>query len=92
MDSFFAATGKPFKVEPVNMDVDSIRTIERTEVLSAMKGDPGDAPERLVSTASLGGFRAIRAKVRVEEGIAILDGAAIDALRLTSGEMVRVRQ
>lgn len=28
VDSFFAATGKPFRVEPVNMDVDSIRTID----------------------------------------------------------------
>ncbi|MBO9377190.1 arginine N-succinyltransferase [Sphingomonas histidinilytica] len=71
---------------------DSIRTIERTEVLAAMKGDPADAPERLVSTASIGGFRAIRTKVRIEEGIAVLDGEAIDALRLKSGEMVRVRQ
>lgn len=28
VDSLFAATGKPFLVEPVNMDVDSIRTID----------------------------------------------------------------
>lgn len=28
VDSLFAATGKPFVVEPVNLDVDSVRTIE----------------------------------------------------------------
>lgn len=28
VDSLFAATGKPFSVEPVNLDVDSVRTIE----------------------------------------------------------------
>jgi hypothetical protein len=28
VDSFFAATGKPFHVEPVNLDVDSVRTID----------------------------------------------------------------
>lgn len=28
VDSFFAATGKPFDLEPVNLDVDSIRTID----------------------------------------------------------------
>lgn len=28
IDSLFAATGKPFAVEPVNLDLDSVRTIE----------------------------------------------------------------
>lgn len=28
VDSLFAATGKPFTVEPVNLDLDSVRTIE----------------------------------------------------------------
>jgi hypothetical protein len=28
LDSLFAATGKPFTLEPVNLDVDSVRTIE----------------------------------------------------------------
>lgn len=28
VDSFFAATGKPFALEPVNLDIDSVRTIE----------------------------------------------------------------
>jgi hypothetical protein len=28
VDSFFAATGKPFQIEPVNLDVDSVRTID----------------------------------------------------------------
>lgn len=28
VDSLFAATGKPFQVEPVNLDIDSVRTID----------------------------------------------------------------
>lgn len=28
VDSFFSATGKPFDLEPVNLDIDSVRTIE----------------------------------------------------------------
>ncbi len=28
VDSFFAATGKPFVLEPINLDVDSVRTID----------------------------------------------------------------
>ena len=71
---------------------DTITTIERTSPLPLVQGNPVEAPERLVSTASIEGFRATRAKVRIEDGVAMLDAAAIDALRLKPGELVRVRQ
>jgi arginine N-succinyltransferase len=71
---------------------DSIRTIERTEAMTWVKGNPVEAPERLVSTATIGGFRAIRTKVRIEDDKAVLDAGAIDGLRLKAGELVRVRQ
>ncbi|KQX18349.1 arginine N-succinyltransferase [Sphingomonas sp. Root50] len=71
---------------------DSIRTIDRSDTLPIAGGDPGDAPERLVSTTSIKGFRATRARVMVDGGRAVLDSGAIDALRLKPGEMVRVRQ
>ncbi|MES2495247.1 MAG: arginine N-succinyltransferase [Pseudomonadota bacterium] len=71
---------------------DSIRTVDRTEVLPIDRGDTADAPERLVSTGAIEGFRAIRAKVRIDNGKAILDAGAIDALRLKPDDMVRVRQ
>ncbi|ATE67305.1 arginine N-succinyltransferase [Rhizorhabdus dicambivorans] len=71
---------------------DSITTIQRTVALPCAAGDPGDAPELLVSTASVDGFRAVRAKVRFEDGRAMIGAAAIEALRVAPGEMVRVRQ
>lgn len=71
---------------------DSITTIERTVPLPFAMGDPAEAPELLVSTASIDGFRAVRARVRVEDGQALLDAAAIAALRLSPGDIVRVRQ
>ena len=71
---------------------DNITTVQRTSALPVIVGNPVEAPERLVSTASVAGFRATRAKVRIEGGTAMLDAAAIDALRLKTGDMVRVRQ
>ncbi|KRB85894.1 arginine N-succinyltransferase [Sphingomonas sp. Root710] len=71
---------------------DTITTIQRTIALPLVQGDPADAPELLVSTASVSDFRAVRARVRIEDGAAVLDAAAIDALRLKPGETVRVRQ
>jgi len=71
---------------------DTIATIGGTSPFSLVQGDAIDAPERLVSTTSVEGFRAIRAKVRIDNDSAVLDAAAIDALRLNPGERVRVRQ
>jgi arginine N-succinyltransferase len=71
---------------------DSIRTIDRSDTLPVAGGDPEDAPERLVSTTSIEGFRATRARVRIYADKAVLDTGAIDALQLKPGEMVRVRQ
>ena len=70
----------------------AVTTIERTEALPVVVGNPVEAPERLISTTSVEGFRATRAKVRIEHGAATLDAAAMDALRLMEGELVRVRQ
>jgi len=70
---------------------DAIKTVERTTAMPVVLGHPGDAPELLISTVSVKDFRATRAQVRVDEGGAILDGAAMDAMRLKPGEMVRVR-
>jgi len=71
---------------------DAIRTIDRTLALPLVRGNPVEAPERLVSTASIAGFRATRAKVRIEDGTAMIDTRAIEALRLEPGDMVRVRE
>lgn len=71
---------------------ETIKTIERTTALPVVIGNPVEAPERLISTLSVPGFRATRAKVRIEDGAAMLDIAAADALRLKDGDLVRVRQ
>ena len=71
---------------------DTIKTVERTEALAATPGDPADAPERLVSTASVSGFRAARARVRIDGSGAVLDAAVMEAMGLKTGDMVRVRQ
>lgn len=71
---------------------DTIKTIERTTALPFVIGNPVEAPERLVSTVSVPGFRATRAKVLIENGTATLDAATVDAMRLKDDDLVRVRQ
>lgn len=71
---------------------DSIKTIERTAPLTVTAGDPGDAPERLVSTTSVEDFRAVHVKVRIDDGGAIIEQPALDALRLSAGDVARIRQ
>ena len=71
---------------------DTITTIERTSAMAVLSGKPVEAPERLISTGSVEGFRATRAQVRIENGTAMLDTAAMDAMRLKTGDIVRVRQ
>jgi arginine N-succinyltransferase len=70
---------------------DVIKTIERTEAMAVIAGNPSQGAERLICTASVQDFRATRARVRIDEGGAILDSSTMEALRLQPGEMVRVR-
>jgi arginine N-succinyltransferase len=70
---------------------DTIKTVASTSALPVILGNPVEAPERLISTASVEGFRATRAKMRIEHDAAMLDAAAMDAMRLNVGDMVRVR-
>lgn len=71
---------------------DAIKTIERTEAMPAVNGRPGEVPELLISTASVAGFRAARAKVRIADGIAVLEAPVMEAMGLAKGDLVRVRQ
>jgi len=71
---------------------DGITTIQRTKALPFALGNPVEAPDRLVSTASIEDFRAVRAKVRIEGGLAMLDAPTAEALQLTPDDMVRVRE
>jgi len=70
---------------------DSIRTIERLEELTVVAGDPGEEPDRLISTDSVGAFRAVRAAARVEAGKVMLAGETMEALRVRPGDVVRIR-
>ncbi len=71
---------------------DAIRTIERSTRLPARRGNPEKASEHLVSVDAIGTFRAVRTKVRIDAGAAMLDDEAMDALRIGEGDMVRIRQ
>jgi len=70
----------------------AIATIQRTASFAVTIGDPAEAPELIASTASISGFRAVRAPVRITGDEAIVDAATADALRLGTGERIRVRQ
>ncbi len=71
---------------------DNITTVLRSEAMPFVIEDPADAPERLVSTASVEDFRSTRARVRIYDGIAMVNAETVDALRLNPGDIMRVRQ
>jgi arginine N-succinyltransferase len=71
---------------------DAIKTIERTEAVPVIAGDPAEAAERLISTASIEGFRTARARVRIEDDGAMIEAAVAEAMGLRPGDMVRVRR
>ncbi len=70
----------------------SIATIQRTESLRVAIGNPAEAPELIVSTSSIHGFRATRAHVRIDGEDATIDRPTADALRLEPGDRIRVRR
>jgi arginine N-succinyltransferase len=70
---------------------DTIATIIRTMALPLRIGDPGDAPELLVSTGAIANFRATRARVGIEDGLAVLDAEAAAALGAVNDDEIRVR-
>lgn len=70
---------------------DAITTIVRTRIVPVAIGDPGDAAELIVSTGTVEGFRATRARVGIADASATIDAATADVLALRAGDMIRVR-
>jgi arginine N-succinyltransferase len=70
---------------------DEILTVREAQRLSVEIGEPeGDAPV-LVSTPAISGFRAVRTSGAVRDGNVVLQAAAAEALKVSAGEMVRVK-
>jgi len=69
-----------------------ITTIQRTASLGVVIGNPVEAPDLIVSTGSIQGFRATRAHVRIEGDAAMIDAVVADALKLKTGDRIRVRR
>jgi arginine N-succinyltransferase len=70
---------------------DQIATLRASRPLVVRVGTVRSAEPRLVSTNTIGGFRATRAIVDVEGGAATVDRATADALGVEPGMAVRVR-
>jgi arginine N-succinyltransferase len=70
---------------------DTITTILRASPLPVAIGSVAGMTEHLVSTGSIGGFRATRAAVDASAGQAIIDADTAELLQLTAGDMIRVR-
>lgn len=70
---------------------DRITSLRRCENRRVIVGDAGDGDERLVSTDSIGEFRAVRTRVALEGEAATIDAALAAALKVESGMTIRVR-
>ncbi len=68
---------------------EDVATIRATRTLRLEIGEPGEA-QALLSTIQIDGFRSIRASARVGETHVTIDKEAADALKLGSGDAVRV--
>lgn len=70
---------------------DDIRTVREARRLRLKLGEDAFGEEALISTGAIGAFRAVRAPVLIDGDTAILSREAVDALRLSEGDMVRVK-
>lgn len=70
---------------------DDIPTVREARTLRVEIGEAGDAPPVLVSTPSVGRFRAVRAPAVVKDDAVVLAARAADALQARPGDTVRVK-
>ncbi len=70
---------------------DDIRTIRETRRMPVEIGDPGEARVALLSTDHVTDFRAVRERAALDEGVARISAEAAQALRVKSGEIIRVK-
>lgn len=74
-------------------DIKTVKEAQRLalEIDAAADDAEGFGEEALVSTTAIGGFRAVRAPVMIKGGRAVMGEAAAEALKLKTGEAVRVK-
>lgn len=71
---------------------DNIRTVRDARALSVALADEVEAElPALISTASVGGFRAVRQRAHIEGDVATLSRETADALKVKAGDIVRVK-
>jgi arginine N-succinyltransferase len=70
---------------------DDIKTVREARRLRLKLGEDAYGEEALVSTGAISQFRAVRAPVLIDGETAILGRDAAQALRLSEGDMVRVK-
>jgi arginine N-succinyltransferase len=70
---------------------DDIKTVRDARRLRLRLGEDAFGEEALVSTGEIGSFRAVRAPVLIDGETAIVGRDAAQALRLSEGDMVRVK-
>lgn len=71
---------------------DNIRTVRDARALTVALADEVEAElPALISTASVGGFRAVRQRAHIENDVATLSRETADALKVKAGDIVRVK-
>ena len=71
---------------------DNIRTVRDARALTVAIADEVEAElPALISTASVGGFRAVRQRTHIEGDVATLTRETADALKVKAGDIVRVK-
>ncbi|MGC1304078.1 MAG: arginine N-succinyltransferase [Caulobacteraceae bacterium] len=69
---------------------DDITTVRGSVVRRVKIGSPVEGPDRLVATDSIESFRAVRAPVQVGEEEAEVSSETAEALRLATGDPIRI--
>jgi arginine N-succinyltransferase len=75
----------------VSCPKEDIRTVRDAVQCTVRIGEPEEGRTGLLSTVTLTGFRAVRARVEVAEGQAVIAADTATALRLRAGDQVRVK-
>jgi arginine N-succinyltransferase len=70
---------------------DDIRTVKEARRLTVRLGEDAPGDEALISSGEIARFRSIRAPVLIDGEAAVISGATAEVLRVSEGEVVRVK-
>jgi len=75
----------------VTCDRDNIRTVRDARRLTVVVGQPDAELPALISTDAVRNFRAVRQKAAIEGETAVITAETADALKVSAGDVVRVK-